>query len=164
VKKKPFDDPSRVVYFHILSWVNCGIGTHYYGTLEQYGGDRVDVKHVIDAEEAEKLNDEDEWRSYEEGDESGRYYSKEDVIADARRVWKERFPDADILILGDHGTAQPQEVLEGPDGIKGPINDFYQQMEDLDFDWDAYPTEMEAIEEAWNEIWGWPRSTYEEDE
>jgi hypothetical protein len=134
-------DDLRVVYLEITSWVGTYAfgASHYYGTLKKsvpksekypFYLETHDLEHKLTKREAAEMNKNSmfdyNWRA------GGLYHgfsSKEAVIKQGIEEWKKYFPDADILVLGSYGTADPQLILEGPKDLMDFVNPLAEEAE-----------------------------------
>lgn len=128
-KKLPDKTPERVVYLTLTTWAESSCvpwAKHWYGKLERCH-EIMRVYCVLTEKDAKRLNEDDgendptAW-PYKAGEQSGRFFSRDAVIKAALDCWQKQWPDADILILGDPLTLDPQEVLAGPEPLKSDIN------------------------------------------
>jgi len=154
----------NVVFLTITSWVDAGIfAKHYYGRLRALtGGESFDVTHEITQREADDFNrslkfsgnpEDDAFIGYKKGEVSERLLSKKKVIAEAKKQFKQHFPKATVLVLGDLGVVEPQEILVGPKEFKDKVNVLVKRYEKLDWDVEVDRPEIKEIEEKWQELW-----------
>lgn len=146
----------KIIYLKITSYKGLlAIATHYYGTLIQAYGDqdRVEVEYRLSAARARKMTREDEGFTWREGSLTTRFESREDIIPAAIKLY-EKFPDADLLILGSNMLAEPQPVLIGPSPLKEQVTMMYERCEELGW-WDG-PNEAECqeIDREWQALMG----------
>jgi hypothetical protein len=149
----------HIVFLTITSWVDVSAGAkHYYGRLRPLNGSQQhDVKFILSKEEALALSIERGMSvdcGYVEGDESERFKSKKAVIATARKQFKIAFPKAKVLVLGDRGVVEPQEILVGPPEFKREINALVKAYDKLDWDYSKEDQlEIKQLEEKWEKWW-----------
>src|ERR1700682_5889941 len=105
----------KIVWLQISSWVGSSVwyAEHYYGRL--ISGSYADknrteeqVQKPMTASEARERNKEnhrkgDSWK-FKKGDMTGQFISEQDVVDAAVEMWKEKFPDGQVLIRGFAGT------------------------------------------------------------
>lgn len=92
---------------------------HFFGRLSgRIEGEtkEVEVYRTITQAEAARRNIREEHRSWKEGDRTGEFDFEEDVYAAAIALWREHFPDHDLLIRWPFGDGWL--LLDGED--KGP--------------------------------------------
>lgn len=156
-KKLPVVDTRtpNVVYLRGTTWVGSSVccAEHWYGRFAWQKTRDVDVEHELTQEEADRLNVGDDWATYKPGDMSTRFFSLESMIDAARATWKLHFPEAKLLILGDPGTHEPQQVIDGPSRLMALITTLWQECEELGW-WDGgHEPECEVLYEEWKRIW-----------
>lgn len=155
----------KLVFLEITSWVGTSaIGaSHYYGRLiagSYRDKDRteVEVTDKLTTWEAKELNKRDREMGfadssfkYKKGQESNHFWSEEDVVAAAKRMFAERFPDEDAaLIKGLARTLDPRPVLAGPEDFVKRANAINAKAEAIDY-WDGgKDAEMEVLYKEWN--------------
>ncbi len=103
------------VFLEVDTWSGLSIGaTHYYGRLKTKSNDRVDVERVLSVEEAARLTKDElpDAPAYEEGFESIRFYSEEDVVVAAKNSWKKHFPDYIVLLEGSSSCLDPMRIID----------------------------------------------------
>lgn len=157
----------RTVVLDVTSFRGISFSAeHFYGRLKSdsdwgpgYSG--IEVVRRLTREEADDLNEKDGqlelgYGRYEEGDESGRFLTKEDLITAARLLREEEFPEAELLVLGDVGVCGPQRVLWCADEEKGAsLKELYEEAKALGF-WDhkEHWPKMRSVEERWDRLVG----------
>jgi len=118
----------------ITSWVGTSIGaTHYYGKLSGYyinqSTEDIELEYTISRKEADILNEKDtsiypgmgHWRA---GDKTGRFDTTEEIITRAVQSYKEHFPEAEGLLLGDPlNISRVLDAKDPEDKIQG--NNFW---------------------------------------
>jgi len=122
----------KVVYLDAMTYGSMGIGGgHYYASLiGEIDGVRKDesLRFRLTQAQATEMNKEERrsgqehMYTYRNGFNSSRFFSLDDAIENGRKVWKEHFPDAELLILGRPASAEPQEILVGPKEWKAKVN------------------------------------------
>jgi len=163
--KPPGKAPERVVYLTLTTWTESSCvawAEHWYGRLKQRrsGHERChEVDYVLTAKDAKSLNEGDPTAPpYKAGERSGRFFSREAVIKAALECWQEHWPEADILILGDPLTLDPQEVLAGPEPLKSDINAIVEWCHSTGY-YDAMQLndEHKALRRDWLLLWEGPK-------
>ena len=155
----------NIVFLAVSTFVGSGVGAkHYYGVLEHpQGGDSVGVTYKLTQIEADRLNKgwlTKEMRTsdagYQKGEQSERFPSRMKVIAVAKKQFKVYFPKATVLVLGNAGVVEPQEILIGPKEFKDKINVLAKRYDkSFRLDWDDIVDRpaIEKIEEEWQKLW-----------
>jgi len=104
------------VYLHITSWIGVSVGAqHYYAQLQDdtdYDR-RIDLTRILTPAQAARAN-RDSFFRVKAGQESKGFDSQDEIRTLAVKVWQEYFPDGDILLEGDWGTAEPLRILVWP--------------------------------------------------
>lgn len=114
------------VYIKRSSWIGIGVGaSHYYGELVEVLPNRerntVKLFDVITQSQATKLNQKiryvfkdnpDLADVYHKGDEHDGFNSIDDLINKAKEVWKDRFPNAVVLLDGDPSNLEPKIIID----------------------------------------------------
>jgi len=140
----------KVVYLHIMFW---DMGEHYYGDLHRLGEPIKELKHPLTASEADRMNrrnrDGEHW---EKGEEVRQFFSRDRVIKEAIKRYKEMFPGAIVLVHGSPGIYDPQTILDGPKEFMDTINELISRAEEID-GWDGDEIEMQYITEEWEYVW-----------
>lgn len=142
----------HIVFLQITEWRGAWYsGDHCYGKLVNEG-DSVDVEYTLTAADARGLNRADHRATYKEGSISGRFMSREKLIARALEIWQEKFPQATYLLAGWFIYADPQPVLAGP--CKDELNTLYDRAEQIGWYDGGHKEEMYQIDKEWNDILG----------
>lgn len=139
------DDP-RIVYLDITTWGYA----HYYGTIRCVGK-KVDVLYTLTDKDAAHFNFLDKWQSYEAGDSSARFPSRELLIKEAVVLFREEFcPPGIVLIEGRNSVIEPQPTLFGfiPSEDVDALNAIWKQCEDLGW-WDHDADAIEDLCRTW---------------
>lgn len=164
---------AQIVYCSITTWADCPsvLGEHYYARLRSrvcdessQVCDEIDLDYVIREADAAELNEPDifgTFAEYKPGDRSTRFFDVKKLRLAAARQYKKLFPGASLLVVGSHYTAQPQEILNGPTGLRAPANVIFRKCEKLDW-WEAgNDDEVEVLMRKWlalvvgHGIWPW---------
>jgi hypothetical protein len=152
---------SRVVYLHISTWVGtAAIGAiHYFGEL-QCGDQVVKVTRVLSKPQAEKLNKEarrikprSDYELYRPDQETEDFLSRKEVRERALEIWKEHFPNADILVEGRRSVADPQQILIGPPHIMSRVNHWVYEAEAIGWYDGGHKKEMDEIFNEFSQFW-----------
>lgn len=129
------------VHLEISSWQGVSIGAqHYYGKLTGYiDGEytSVEVMHPMSKEMADELNAKDDWDGYEEGTETIRFDTEEEIRKRALETWREHFPSAIMLFEGSGSYVEPKKCLACPyEKAMNVFNrtfEWWEKMDDLKF-------------------------------
>lgn len=142
-----------ITYLEITTWAGFVPGAmHYYGALHREDVHK-DVKRQITAAEAEAWNARDYGAGYCEGDRTTRWDSKEELIAEAIRTWKERI-GGDVLLQTGEGYLDPCPVLDGPGPLVKAANKLYARAKLIGF-WDrGHEAIMKQICARWDRLFG----------
>ncbi len=113
------------VWLKITSWRGISFGAiHYYGELqidvEYPENGSFELRRTLTASQAARMNKMDRelrpgdkyagrWRA---GETTDGFDTREDVIKQARKVWKKMFPRHRRLVLGDSVYDKPEAVLD----------------------------------------------------
>lgn len=162
MKKLPGKAPERVVYLTLTTWTESCItwAEHWYGRLKQRkdGHERnLEVDRILTAKDAKQLNESEHDPTappYKAGERTGRFFSRDAVIKAALECWQEHWPKADILILGDPLTLDPQEVLVGPEPLKTKINEIVHLCHTTNYYHAVQLSdEHKALRRRWLDLW-----------
>ncbi len=145
---------NQTVYCSITSWVDCStvLGEHYYARLRCQNCDEIDLEYTIGKMEADKFNEPDIFGTsaeYKPGDRSTRFFCEEKLRRAAARRYKTLFPGASLLVVGCLYIAQPQEILDGPRGLRAPANAIFRKCEELDWWESGHDSEVKALMRKW---------------
>lgn len=116
-----------IVYLSMMTWkdIASACAEHVYGTLQgNVTLTEKEVYRILTESEAAEINKKENIRAdamglghhgfaWKEGSKYKGFYTETEVIEQAKKVWKELFPDAKILILGTNYVCSPQEILDG---------------------------------------------------
>jgi len=126
---------NRIAYLKITSFMEIGsIGaSHYYGSLVGYNPDynKIDIEKTKSKADAKKLNSLDRETYHREGQKTSRFETKEEIINIALVEYKNHFPEACILILGNNAKAEPQKILDAPSDILSKGNKMFEESEEI---------------------------------
>lgn len=121
----------KVVYLETKTFFGQGGGHYYCNLIGEKDGDREEIglRFKMTLAQAKRFNTEERRDygskhayTYREGMSTGRFFGLDDAIEKAKEVWKEHFPDAEILVRGRHYNAEPQPVLIGPKDWRAKIS------------------------------------------
>ena len=146
----------KFVYLNISTWVGYGGNAqHYYGFLKGYSNNNftsVGVLFRLTEKQAQKLNGKNKCGLYSKGEKCKRFFSEEYLIKQTKKTFKQYFPNAKVLVLGDIVTIEPQTVLIGPPNYKKKVNEFARQCEELGW-WDGENEDkVEKIWQKWENL------------
>jgi len=94
--------PKSKVFLSITTWAGT-FGMHYYGSF-WYNGKREDDVRWIPPEKHRKMLNELEYEKFsklKKGEDTIKFLREYDLIEEAKKQWKKRFPKAEILIKGN---------------------------------------------------------------
>jgi hypothetical protein len=118
--------PLKLVWLEASSFAGVAAGaTHWFGTLvgiRRRKVTRVRLERRLTKAQAAKLNERDNGTTYRGGSKTQRFDTNLAMIRAARRVWREHFPDADVLVYGNHAVVSPLPVLAGEPSIVRALN------------------------------------------
>lgn len=142
----------KVVYLSTSTYAGIvGGAYHYYGTLKCGRYDPVTLKRTLTESGAAKLNrnDRDQTYVWKEGHSVIRFEDEESLIAVAIEEWKDRFPDAVLLLLGSNCVADPQPILDcTDDDLRARLEPLYERARELDW-WESGDPEMDEVADEW---------------
>jgi hypothetical protein len=107
----------------------ASLSGHIDGKYERFS----DIQHPLSQKEATYLNKKDSEyggmsNGYKKGDMSERFESYDDVKRYVKLVWKDHFPDGELLVL-DIGTIP--EAVDGDPKVVEEINKLHEECEAL---------------------------------
>ena len=107
-----------IVYLRLATWAGITPGAqHHYGYLEP-SGSLSDIKLVkpLTVADARRLNRQSRAAGFrgrfKPGSPTGKFNSREAVIAFAIERWRDLLPDHQHLVLGDRSAAEPCPLLD----------------------------------------------------
>lgn len=149
---------SKIVILAISSWRGISIGAeHFYGRLSTDDGKRdVRMTHPMTAEEAKANNKKDRemgqtYMIWKKGAMTQGYATRQEVIDQALEEWREFDPKATVLIEGDVGVGDPQNVLEGPAWFIVKANEINDKWPGWEMDGSTSPV-CEKLGEQWDKL------------
>jgi hypothetical protein len=120
-----------IVYLDITTYrggVSLG-AIHWYGKLKPWKGKSVELQCVLTGAQAQRLSD--STFTFDAGDRTIRWESREKLIECAIDMYKEYFPGAKVLLLGGN-RAMPCRVIAGlSDSVAARMSAIFQEGEDL---------------------------------
>jgi hypothetical protein len=151
----------KIAFLFITTWVNTYdmFAQHYYGSI-RFGKEREDICFRLNKADAAKLNNKERdsltkfHSNYKVGDMSCRFDSKERLIEEAIKQFKEDPRGYDILLEGSPAVCDPMEMLVGPEEIMGAANTLWENFEEFD-GWNCSKEEEPVVEEIcdqWDEL------------
>lgn len=152
---------NNMAYLSITTWVGTAAwgATHYYGKIT-CGQEKIEVERVLSEKEAAELNASEKEThpisafQYEAGDKTERFTSEKALIDAAKAQYKELFPQAEFLILGDSYVSQAQPIIAGDmDRLEVKrINEIHEEGESIS-GWDGSQRKrMRIITDEWREL------------
>ena len=128
------NNPTAVL--ELLDWSASIGGEHITASLKGYRDGKYhdeELQHTLTQAEAARLNlkDRASGARYRKGERTQRFETREAAIAEARRVWKQVFPEAKALLVGSFARADAQECLEGPYWFKRGCNGKWRRFEKI---------------------------------
>ena len=122
----------KIINLDIKSWQGVSPGAlHFYGCL--CGGKpyrKVEIKKAMTAREARELSKRDSFH-YRSGSTTERFADKDELIQLAVKTYKEHFPAAKVLLLGNPVSAEPQRVLDAPPRIFKKGNKMFAEIDSM---------------------------------
>lgn len=160
---------NEIICLHITSWNGISIGAeHYYGELMRYEYNEdpdIELKRKIkEVTEARYLSKKVGYKGmYKVGDETNCFTTRDQVKKEARRQYKKLYPGAKVIVIGNNGIHEPQEIILGPRVFKKKVNKLWKAYK---IAWvegrrnrltdDQIIKILEPIEELWENIWPKP--------
>jgi hypothetical protein len=147
----------EVVRLDITTWVGtCAIGAqHWYGKLKWHDEGNLDdwheheLQYVMNAKQARDMNRGDEWATYKAGEESGRFWSREDVVKKALEQWQKLVPHGKVLLECDTASCGPCEILAGPPKLVRLGNQLWRADDKAGWDWNK---KREIVDKQWQKL------------
>jgi hypothetical protein len=143
-------------YLSLMQY-DLAAGIHWYGTLRIKDQERGhhDVKHVLNAATARRLNKDDRHRgdgpTYRAGQETQRFTTKGSCHAAGITLAKSL--GCKWLFEGSSAVCDPQHVIYGPDeAVVTQLNALWQEAEAND-GWDGNNKTMQSICDRWDALW-----------
>lgn len=153
-------DP-RIVYLElrsysfVVSWAQ-----HYYAKLFCEEQDKtVNLSKKLSRSDAEKFNKEEgRWTgaeyTWKPGQTTERFNDKEEATQKAIEEWQQHFPDARVLLRGNHCYSQPQQVIAGltPEQ-RVELNTIFLKCDELEwFDIKENIPQVERLSDTWKDL------------
>lgn len=144
-----------IAYLRITSFMGmCIDAVHFYGHLRM-GNVEHPLQRAMNATEARELSIKD-GVTYREGDPTGRFDNREQLIAEAKKQWRQLLPLALYLVEGDPGYVEPHRLLAHFPGLEkqaAKISALWERQELLGPDPYRYaPEEAEELSTQWMEL------------
>jgi hypothetical protein len=130
----------------------CWWAKHFYGKLRCEGYEPVDLEHELSAAQARRMTKEDEGYTYEKGDISSRYETKDELIQQAVSELHDHFPDAEILIYGGFHRHEPQPILVGPPDLIDEVQRLYDRAVELGWEDGGHEGQVNEIIRQWKDL------------
>ena len=145
----------KLVYLEITSWIGISIDAmHFYGSLKGHINDdfrSIELLHALTIEEAKVVSKASSIR-FSPGDMYNGFLNKQDIINLALKIYKDRFPQAEVLVLGRIAIADPQEILDGPPAFKDAVNKLYNTAESIGWYDGGHEDQMNDIYKAYIQL------------
>lgn len=134
----------EVIRLHINTWVGtCAIGAeHWYGKLlwhtdQDDGNDwkEHELEYVLNQQQADRMNRKDEYCTYKAGEESSRFFLRDEVVRVALAQWQTIVPTGRVLIVCDRCSCGVCEILAGPPKLVRLGNQLWKADEEEGYDW-----------------------------
>lgn len=158
---------AKWVFLEITTWIGTGAlgAQHYYGNLKIEGwydddSRSIELTRILTTRQAVRAN---RYRSSDDplrvcpGDVSSGFDDKDEIRKLALSMWRERFPEAEILVEGRTSIAEPIEVLAWPghEDKMAQANKLWEAFEDLDgFYYRKNEKQAQALADQWDELMG----------
>ena len=116
------NDKYDITYLHITTWSGIAfLASHYYGKL--YHGDDTpfELCKKLTKKQADELNKRDIIgciAPYHINDMTQRFDTEDEIIRVAKREYKKRFPESNVLVLGNPIGNKIKRILQSPKGFK----------------------------------------------
>ncbi len=145
----------------ISTWTGLSPGAvHFYGTICHYDGEDELQQHRLEqpmsAKEAARRRKRDRragytYTSWRAGQPTTGFDSSKDIIAAARKVFREICPRCRVLLRGSFGVGGPQAVLIGPRWFKTAGNHLHREAVACGW-WEGSPRRMRKLEREWDSL------------
>lgn len=135
--------PEEIICLHITSWAGISINAeHYYAELKGYywgnkDAKNIELERIIESiEEAQYLNKKNHCDRrggyiFKVGTKISMFTSRKQAVREAKKQYKNYFPDAKVILLGDRAECAPQEMILGPRVLKKYNNQMWRLHEKL---------------------------------
>ncbi len=146
-----------IVYLKISTWQGISLGaTHYYGELVMSAGEDyrvIELKKSLTKRQAAKLNKaaDMDWL-YEPGDQYHGFDTKAEIIVLAVKTFRDHFPGADLLILGNPAYSEPMPILVGDSQANEKAEELVTAAEAIGGYGRGKDKEMDKLVDAWREL------------
>ncbi len=146
----------------LLDWGSSYNGEHYNSRCILYDGgirESFEVYYKLKASHARKLNKKEGYRSYMVGDESKRFFSRNEAIKESVAQLLGKCSDISIIIIGNSrdGLLNPSEVVYCIDeGLRIQMNELYRRLEEYyeisDNPWSVDSDSVDSIYSEWDRL------------
>jgi len=144
-----------IVYLEVHNWAGIVPGARHYSGELWHKGETVRVSHPLPRAEAARLNKQERdsygtnAMKYKPGMPSDIWTSEMKLVNRAIEIYKQHFPDATVLLRGNHCSAEPRRVLDGPKDFKRKGNRLYRINEEM-YMMGAGRTERDKLLNRWD--------------
>ncbi len=132
----------KLVHVEISTFAGSAINAeHYYGRMcvDEIGNyEDIEIEGPMTQKVATYLNKKDgvRWGNsyayHKKGGMTNRFDTENEVRERAIQIWKEHFPEADLLLEGNSCHVCPKRALDGPADIVQVLNDIHDKWKRLD--------------------------------
>lgn len=145
---------SKIIYLSIHQWeTRLYKDGHYYGDLQRgTASDKIQLTHQLNKQEAALLNKQDYGLGctltedvlqdfgggYQIGEDSCRFFSKDELYVCAIDTYRKSYPDAILLIKGNLWSLSPQLVLVGPPDTVRELNKLFSEYNEENKLWEQW--------------------------
>ncbi len=143
----------RAWYLETTSWQGIAIGAiHYYAKLVDPDYKVHQVEITLSVDQAAVLNQYDRHVTYEAGDQTSRWDDKKDLCKAGLVLFQAIAPSTDVLLKGNHCSADPLEPLFGPTEAVTELRKIWRDAEDIGW-WEGVEKTMHQIAKPWACWW-----------
>ena len=148
---------STILTLDIKSWSVTLNGEHFTGDVYDADFNRTEITHKMSSDLAAALNKKDGTRIYKAGMPTGRFTSHAQIVHHGIMQALHKYPDAKLILLGDHCAADPLlPVWCSNEEIGRQLQTLYEQNEAFYKDtvdpYIAHRQEMEAVWQQWERL------------
>jgi len=120
-------------------------GQHYYATLKCYDLNlpSVDLTYYMNERQAKLLSRKDSF-TYRAGDKTKRFFSEGAVITEAKSIWKDHYPKANLLVFGSPCLEPYNYVVGGSKKVADYINGIVKKFRALG-EWDTGSNDKKEV-------------------
>lgn len=163
--KYNYDKRPPAVFLEIQSWVGLSIGAqHYYGKLglsdrtlewKERHEKEVQVQKPMTSKEAKERNKAEHiegssWR-WKKGDMTHGFATEKELRERALVIWKEHFPEYNLLLEGTTSTLDPCLVIDAPPEFMEQGNVIVAGCESNNW-WEGDEDAMEKLSQQWDKL------------